>query len=86
MKDVVMTAEHTLEKLGLTAAELTGGTLEVRSPIDGRVLARVHETPVADMAPTGLGYHGVAGGGGLLGVDSGARYGCDGDGRGEAAG
>ncbi|WP_437436358.1 L-piperidine-6-carboxylate dehydrogenase [Ruegeria arenilitoris] len=44
-----MTAEHTLEKLGLTAAELTGGTLEVRSPIDGRVLARVHETPVADM-------------------------------------
>nr|WP_170438634.1 aldehyde dehydrogenase family protein [Ruegeria arenilitoris] len=49
MKDVVMTAEHTLEKLGLTAAELTGGTLEVRSPIDGRVLARVHETPVADM-------------------------------------
>ncbi|WP_437342815.1 L-piperidine-6-carboxylate dehydrogenase [Ruegeria arenilitoris] len=44
-----MTAEHTLEKLGLTAAELTGGSLEVRSPIDGRVLARVHETPVADM-------------------------------------
>ncbi len=49
MKDVVMTAEHTLEKLGLTAAELTGGSLDVRSPIDGRVLARVHETPVADM-------------------------------------
>ncbi|UWR07292.1 aldehyde dehydrogenase family protein [Ruegeria sp. B32] len=49
MKDVVMTAEHTLEKLGLTAAELTSGTLEVRSPIDGRFLARVHETPVADM-------------------------------------
>ncbi|MBY6083748.1 aldehyde dehydrogenase family protein [Ruegeria arenilitoris] len=49
MKDVVMTAEHTLEKLGLTAAELTGGSLAVRSPIDGRVLARVHETPVADM-------------------------------------
>nr|WP_170541316.1 aldehyde dehydrogenase family protein [Ruegeria arenilitoris] len=49
MKDVVMTAEHTLEKLGLTAAELTGGTLDVRSPIDGRVLAQVHETPVADM-------------------------------------
>ncbi|WP_437436455.1 L-piperidine-6-carboxylate dehydrogenase [Ruegeria arenilitoris] len=44
-----MTAEHTLEKLGLTAAELTGGSLAVRSPIDGRVLARVHETPVADM-------------------------------------
>ncbi|WP_409233622.1 aldehyde dehydrogenase family protein [Ruegeria sp. B32] len=44
-----MTAEHTLEKLGLTAAELTSGTLEVRSPIDGRFLARVHETPVADM-------------------------------------
>ncbi|MEM7089484.1 MAG: aldehyde dehydrogenase family protein [Pseudomonadota bacterium] len=49
MKDVVMTAETTLANLGLTTAELTGGTLIVRSPIDGRVLAKVHETPVSEM-------------------------------------
>ncbi len=49
MKDVVMTAESTLANLDLTAAELTGGTLAVRSPIDGRTLADVHETPAADM-------------------------------------
>ncbi len=49
MKDVVMTAETTLANLDLTAAELTGGTLAVRSPIDGRTLADVHETPVSDM-------------------------------------
>ncbi len=49
MKDVVMTAETTLANLDLTAAELTGGTLAVRSPIDGRTLADVHETPTADM-------------------------------------
>ncbi len=49
MKDVVMTAETTLANLDLTAAELTGGTLTVRSPIDGRVLAGVHETPASEM-------------------------------------
>ena len=49
MKDVVMTAETTLANLDLTAAELTGGTLTVTSPIDGRVLADVHETQAADM-------------------------------------
>ncbi len=49
MKDVVMTAETTLANLDLTAAELTGGTLTVRSPIDGRVLAEVHETPASEM-------------------------------------
>ncbi len=49
MKDVVMTAETTLANLDLTAAELTGGTLAVRSPIDGRTLADVHETPASDM-------------------------------------
>ena len=49
MKDLVMTAEHTLENLGLTAAQLTGGTLAVRSPIDGRQLAELRETPVSDM-------------------------------------
>ncbi len=49
MKDVVMTAETTLANLDLTAAELTGGTLAVRSPIDGRTLADVHETPASEM-------------------------------------
>ncbi len=49
MKDVVMTAETTLANLDLTAAELKGGTLAVRSPIDGRTLADVHETPASDM-------------------------------------
>jgi aldehyde dehydrogenase (NAD+) len=49
MKDVVMTAETTLANLDLTAAELTGGTLAVRSPIDGRTLAEVHETPASEM-------------------------------------
>ncbi|MEO1109523.1 MAG: aldehyde dehydrogenase family protein [Pseudomonadota bacterium] len=49
MKDVVMTAETILTNLDLTTAELTGGTLTVRSPIDGRVLAEVHETPASEM-------------------------------------
>ncbi|WP_299984187.1 aldehyde dehydrogenase family protein [uncultured Ruegeria sp.] len=49
MKDVVMTAENTLAKLDLTVADLTGGTLRVTSPIDGSVLAEVHETSVEDM-------------------------------------
>ncbi len=49
MKDVVMTAEPTLTNLDLTAAELTGGALAVRSPIDGRTLADVHETPASEM-------------------------------------
>ncbi|WP_050605538.1 aldehyde dehydrogenase family protein [Ruegeria sp. 6PALISEP08] len=44
-----MNAETTLSKLDLTAAELTGGTLQVMSPIDGRVLANVHETPASEM-------------------------------------
>nr|WP_170334555.1 aldehyde dehydrogenase family protein [Ruegeria arenilitoris] len=49
MKDIVMTAQTTLANLDLTEAELTGGTLAVRSPIDGNLLAEVHETPDADM-------------------------------------
>ncbi|WP_437436866.1 L-piperidine-6-carboxylate dehydrogenase [Ruegeria arenilitoris] len=44
-----MTAQTTLANLDLTEAELTGGTLAVRSPIDGNLLAEVHETPDADM-------------------------------------
>src|SRR5271166_1922418 len=44
-----MTAEETLRRLGLEAADLTGGSLIVRSPIDGAEIARVTETPVSDM-------------------------------------
>jgi aldehyde dehydrogenase (NAD+) len=41
-----MTATHaqTLARAGLTADDLTGGGLPVRSPIDGAEVARVHET------------------------------------------
>jgi aldehyde dehydrogenase (NAD+) len=34
---------------GLSGADLTGGTLSVRSPIDGVEVARVAQTPVADL-------------------------------------
>ena len=44
-----MTHAETLNALGFTSAELTGGRLAVRSPIDGDVLANVHETDPADM-------------------------------------
>ncbi|WP_298936532.1 aldehyde dehydrogenase family protein [uncultured Ruegeria sp.] len=44
-----MTAETIFAKLDMTTAELTGGTLPVASPIDGGLLAEVHETPVSDM-------------------------------------
>ena len=44
-----MTHAETLNALGFTSAELTGGTLAVRSPIDGDMLANVHETDPADM-------------------------------------
>ncbi|WP_170755426.1 aldehyde dehydrogenase family protein [Ruegeria lacuscaerulensis] len=44
-----MTAQTTLANLDLTAAELTGGSLAVHSPIDGSLLAEVHETPAGDM-------------------------------------
>ena len=49
MKDVVMTADTVLANLDLTDADLSGGTLRVTSPIDGRRLADVHETPSSDM-------------------------------------
>ncbi|MBO9411875.1 MULTISPECIES: aldehyde dehydrogenase family protein [unclassified Ruegeria] len=49
MKDIVMTAQTTLANLDLTVAELTGGSLAVHSPIDGSLLAEVHETPAGDM-------------------------------------
>ena len=40
-----MTSEDVLERLGFTAAELSGGSLSVRSPIDGAEIARIRETP-----------------------------------------
>jgi aldehyde dehydrogenase (NAD+) len=49
MKDKAMSAETTLAALGLSTADLTGGTLTVTSPIDGSVLGQIHETPAAEM-------------------------------------
>ena len=44
-----MTHAEILAAAGLTAADLTGGTLPVHSPIDGAELARVTETKADDM-------------------------------------
>ena len=44
-----MTHDDILKAAGLTAADLTGGTLTVHSPIDGAELARVRETDPATM-------------------------------------
>ena len=44
-----MTHEQVLEAAGLTADELSGGTLVVRSPIDGAEVACVRETTLAGM-------------------------------------
>ena len=44
-----MTHATILAAAGLTQADLTGGTLPVRSPIDGAEIARVHETQAAEM-------------------------------------
>ncbi len=44
-----MTHADTLKAAGLSQAELTGGTLIVRSPIDGAEVARIAETPLAEM-------------------------------------
>src|SRR5208282_2470808 len=41
--------QDVLEGAGLTKAELWGGSLSVRSPIDGAEIARIRETPLADM-------------------------------------
>lgn len=49
MKDVVMTADSVMEKLGITAAERTGGKIRVTSPIDGSLLGEVREMPVSEM-------------------------------------
>jgi aldehyde dehydrogenase (NAD+) len=45
-----MTHDQILKAAGLTPADLTGGPLAVRSPIDGTEIARVHETNPAEMA------------------------------------
>ncbi|HWU63628.1 MAG TPA: aldehyde dehydrogenase family protein [Ensifer sp.] len=44
-----MTHQDILKGCGLTPAELSGGTLVVRSPIDGAEIARVHETSADEM-------------------------------------
>ena len=44
-----MTHHDILKAAGLTQPELTGGTLAVRSPIDGAEIAHVHETAAAAM-------------------------------------
>lgn len=38
-----------LTHLGFTDVDLTGGTLNVTSPIDGKTVAQIHETPLAEM-------------------------------------
>jgi aldehyde dehydrogenase (NAD+) len=49
-EEVVMSQLNSvLERCGIAAAELSGGTLAVRSPVDGAVLAKLHETPLAAM-------------------------------------
>ncbi len=45
-----MTHAATLAAAGLSGADITGGSLPVHSPIDGALVAQVHETPLADMA------------------------------------
>jgi aldehyde dehydrogenase (NAD+) len=44
-----MTGRDVLLRAGFTEAELSGGTLSVRSPIDGSGIARLAETPAAGM-------------------------------------
>lgn len=44
-----MTHSAALSAAGFTDAELTGGTLTVRSPIDGAEVAQLVETPAAEM-------------------------------------
>ena len=44
-----MTTEDIFNALGITSADITGGSLAVHSPIDGAEIARVRETPASDM-------------------------------------
>jgi aldehyde dehydrogenase (NAD+) len=43
------TLNTVFERCGFTAADISGGTLVVRSPVDGAVLAKVPETPTSAM-------------------------------------
>ncbi|MFT7289106.1 MAG: aldehyde dehydrogenase (NAD+) [Halieaceae bacterium] len=45
-----MTHAQTLINMGFSDAQLRGGTLDVRSPIDGEVVAQLHETTSEEMA------------------------------------
>ena len=44
-----MSHDDLFKRLGLTPADVTGGTLAVRSPVDGAEIARVAETPASDI-------------------------------------
>ena len=44
-----MMSQDVLERAGFGAAELSGGSLAVRSPIDGAEIARIAETPLSDI-------------------------------------
>jgi aldehyde dehydrogenase (NAD+) len=44
-----MTHADIIKAAGLTTADITGGSLAVASPIDGAVVAHVHETQLSDM-------------------------------------
>ena len=44
-----MTNAEILAACRLTAKDLSGGDMNVRSPIDGSTLATIRQTPVADM-------------------------------------
>ncbi|MEM0948592.1 MAG: aldehyde dehydrogenase family protein [Pseudomonadota bacterium] len=44
-----MTHSHVLKAAGFMETELSGGSLEVRSPIDGAIVAEVAETKIEDM-------------------------------------
>ncbi|MBV9288000.1 MAG: aldehyde dehydrogenase family protein, partial [Hyphomicrobiales bacterium] len=45
-----MTSEEVLRRAGFALAELSSGALAVRSPIDGAEIARLRETPAAEVA------------------------------------
>ncbi|NIZ12547.1 aldehyde dehydrogenase family protein [Phaeobacter sp. HF9A] len=49
MKDMTQTVDDILKTFGLDAGILSGGTRAVHSPIDGRLLAELKDTPVSDM-------------------------------------
>src|SRR5271156_433141 len=49
MRPPPMTSGDILERLGRPGAALSGGSLWVRSPIDGAEIARIRETQAADM-------------------------------------